>query len=202
MDVYINYNFFNGDSQLIKYFLYASFLLYGSLYANESYKIDPEHSFANWKILHVVAMTSGTVPNINGVIDIDRQNINLSKIDVEINLLGINSNHVKRDAHIKEKKFLDVESFSTVTFVSSKIESSDNQTGIITGQLTLHGISKQISMPFKIIGFGDDPWGGYRVGIEANTVILSTDYNYKWTEKNSALGNEVILEFLIEGIRR
>ena len=57
-------------------------------------------------------------------------------------------------------------------------------------------------MPFKVLGFGDDPWGGYRVGIEANTSILSTDFGYAWAENNSALGNEVILEFLIEGIKQ
>jgi len=193
---------FTGDSQLIKYFFYTSLLFCSAIYANESYKIDPEHSFANWKIRHVVAMTSGTVPDINGIIDINRQNISQSQIEVRINLLGINSNHKKRDEHIKEKKFLDVENFSTVIFVSTKIESSDNQSGIITGELTLHGISKIISMPFKVLGFGDDPWGGYRVGIEVNTSILSTDFGYAWAENNSALGNEVILEFLIEGIKQ
>ena len=58
-------------------------------------------------------------------------------------------------------------------------------------------------MPFKVLGYGSDPWGGYRVGIQANTTIKVSDFGYTWGEKpNASLGNEVVLEFLIEGIRQ
>jgi len=174
-----------------------------SVGASERYNIDPEHSFSNWKIRHVVSMTSGTVTDMSGLVIIDRDDIKKSKINIKINLLGITSNHKKRDSHIKEKKFLDTENFSKVTFVSNEIKSDNNNSGTISGLINLHGVAKEISMPFKVLGYGSDPWGGYRVGIQANTTIKASDFGYKWGEKlNSSLGNEVELEFLIEGIRQ
>ena len=188
---------------MTRYFSYFLIFLCYSVGAIETYNIDPEHSFSNWKIRHVVSMTSGTVSDMSGIITIDRDDINKSEINIKINLLGINSNHKKRDLHIKEKNFLDTDNFSKITFVSNEIKSNDNNTGTIKGLLNLHGISKEISMPFKVLGYGSDPWGGYRVGIQANTTIKVSDFGYTWGEKpNASLGNEVVLEFLIEGIRQ
>jgi polyisoprenoid-binding protein YceI len=148
-------------------------------------------------------MTSGTVSDMSGIIIIDRNDIKNSEINIEINLLGINSNHKKRDSHIKKKKFLDTDNFSKITFVSNKIKSDNNNSGTIKGLINLHGVDKEISMPFRVLGYGDDPWGGYRVGIQANTIIKASDFGYTWGKKiNSSLGDEITLEFLIEGIRQ
>ena len=148
-------------------------------------------------------MTSGTVSDMSGIIIIDRNDIKNSEINIEINLLGINSNHKKRDSHIKKKKFLDTDNFSKITFVSNKIKSDNNNSGTIKGLIYLHGVDKEISMPFRVLGYGDDPWGGYRVGIQANTIIKASDFGYTWGKKiNSSLGDEITLEFLIEGIRQ
>jgi polyisoprenoid-binding protein YceI len=164
------------------------------------YNIDNEHSFANFKIRHIVSKTSGTIPNINGLIKIDKNNLSKSSINVQINLMDINTNHKKRDNHIKEKKFLDINNFSIINFTSSKIESKNNIDGLIYGVLELHGVKKNISFPFKVLGFGIDPWGGYRVGIEAKTLINASDYGYKWgIKKNSSLGDKIEINLLIEG---
>jgi polyisoprenoid-binding protein YceI len=187
----------------MRYLSYFLILICFSVGANERYNIDPEHSFSNWKIRHVVSMTSGTVSDMSGIIIIDRNDIRKSEINIEINLLGINSNHKKRDSHIKEKKFLDTDNFSKITFKSNEIKSDNNNSGTIKGLINLHGVDKEISMPFRVLGYGDDPWGGYRVGIQANTIIKASDFGYTWGKKiNSSLGDEITLEFLIEGIRQ
>ena len=187
----------------MKYLSYFLILISFSVDAKERYNIDPEHSFSNWKIRHTVSMTSGTVSDMSGIIIIDRNDIQKSEINIEINLLGINSNHKKRDSHIKEKKFLDTDNFSKITFKSNEIKSDNNNSGTIKGLINLHGVVKEISMPFKVLGYGGDPWGGHRIGIQANTTIKASDFGYTWGEKpNSSLGNKVTLEFLIEGIRQ
>ena len=87
-------------------------------------------------------------------------------------------------------------------FVSSKVEAKGADEGILTGKLSLHGVTKEISFPFKVLGFGDDPWGGYRMGIEAHTSLKASDYGFTWPLKpNASVGDDIEIALLIEGVR-
>lgn len=169
----------------------------------ENYTIDNTHSFANWSIRHVVSKTSGTFPDIKGQLVIDRNNLANSSVDATINVLSVNSSHAKRDEHIKKEGYLDVERFAEMRFVSSSIVASGNDTGVITGKLTLHGVTKELSFPFKVLGFGADPFGGYRTGIEAHTSIKASDFGFGWAAKPKApVGDDIEITLLIEGVRK
>jgi polyisoprenoid-binding protein YceI len=86
--------------------------------------------------------------------------------------------------------------------VSSKVEASNNQEGVLTGTFTLHGVSKQISFPFKVLGYGIDPWGAYRVGLEAHTTLKASDFGFTWPLKpNAPVGDDIEITLLIEGIK-
>jgi polyisoprenoid-binding protein YceI len=168
----------------------------------EAYRIDDNHSFANWTIRHVVSKASGTFSDIKGKILIDRDNLANSSVDAKINVLSVNSSHAKRDDHIKKEDYLDAGKFSEMTFVSSKVEASNNQEGVLTGTFTLHGVSKQISFPFKVLGYGTDPWGAYRVGLEAHTTLKASDFGFTWPLKpNAPVGDDIEITLLIEGIK-
>jgi polyisoprenoid-binding protein YceI len=168
----------------------------------EAYRIDDNHSFANWTIRHVVSKASGTFSDIKGKILIDRDNLANSSVDAKINVLSVNSSHAKRDDHIKKEDYLDAGKFSEMTFVSSKVEASNNQEGVLTGTFTLHGVSKQISFPFKVLGYGIDPWGAYRVGLEAHTTLKASDFGFTWPLKpNAPVGDDIEITLLIEGIK-
>jgi polyisoprenoid-binding protein YceI len=168
----------------------------------ETYKIDDAHSFANWTIRHVASKTSGTFSDIKGKILIDRENLANSSVEAKINVLSVNTSNAKRDDHIKKEEYLDAAKFSEMTFVSSKVESSNNKDGVITGTFTLHGVSKQMTFPFKVLGFGSDPWGGYRMGIEAHTSLKASDFGFKWPLKpNPPVGDEIEITLLIEGVK-
>ena len=79
--------------------------------------------------------------------------------------------------------------------------SADNKTGTIFGTLSMHGVSKEINFPFEILGFGEDPWGGYRIGVEGKTKIKASDYGYTWgLKENASLGDDIEINLLIEGI--
>lgn len=173
-----------------------------ALAQQETYKIDDAHSFANWTIRHVASKASGTFPDIKGTLVIDRDNLQNSSVDARINVLSVNSSHAKRDDHIRKDDYLDAYNFGEAKFVSTNVKPTGPDEGIITGDFTLHGVTKQISFPFKVLGFDTDPWGGYRTGIEAKTSIKASDYGFKWMNKPKAsVGDEVDITLLIEGVR-
>lgn len=168
----------------------------------ESYKIDGAHSFANWSIRHVASKTSGTFNDIRGELAIDRNDLANSKVDATISLLSVNSGHAKRDEHIQKEEYLDVGHFAEMRFVSTKVVATGKDAGTITGQLTLHGVTKEITFPFKVLGFGNDPWGGYRSGFEAKTSLRASDYGFTWPLKaNAPVGDDIEITLLIEGVR-
>lgn len=177
--------------------------LNATVYADqEAYRIDDSHSFANWTIRHVASKTSGTFSDIKGKILIDRSNLANSSVEAKINVLSVNSSHAKRDEHIKKDDYLDAAKFSEMTFVSNKIEATNNTEGILTGTFTLHGVTKQISFPFKVLGFGTDPWGGYRMGLEAHTSLKASDFGFTWPLKpNPSVGDDIEVTLLIEGVK-
>jgi polyisoprenoid-binding protein YceI len=173
-----------------------------ALAAPEAYKIDEAHSFVNWNIRHVASKTSGTFSDVKGSLQIDKDNLANSSIEAKINLLSVNSSNAKRDDHIKKPEYLDVEKFAEATFVSQKIEAKNNSEGVITGAFTLHGVTKTITFPFKVLGFGSDPWGGYRLGLEGHTTIKASDFGFIWSLKpNAPVGDDVEITLLIEGVK-
>lgn len=188
----------------IKLTLLAATCLFSSaaIAAPEVYNIDNTHSFANWSLRHVVSKASGTFTDITGIINVDSANLANSSVDAKINMLSVNSGYAKRDAHIKEKDYLDVASFAEMRFVSTKIEAKTATEGVMTGNFTLRGVTKQISFPFKVLGFGVDPWGGQRSGFEAHTSIKASDYGFGWGLKpNAAVGDDIEITLLIEGVK-
>ena len=117
----------------------------------ENYKIDNAHSFANFTIRHVASKLSGTFSDVTGNIKIDRDNLANSSVDAKISLLSVNTSFAKRDEHIKKEEYLDVGHFADMQFVSTKVVASKNANeGIITGKLTLHGVTKELTFPFKV----------------------------------------------------
>ncbi len=182
---------------------FSLLLASGFVFADqETYKIDDTHSFINWSIRHVVSRTSGTFSDVKGNIMIDRKNLANSSIEAKISLLSVNSSHAKRDGHIQKDDYLDAGHFAEAKFVSSKINASSDTEGTVTGNFTLHGVTKEISFPFKVLGFGADPFGGYRMGLEGRTSIKASDYGFAWPLKpNAPVGDDVELTLLIEGVK-
>ncbi len=183
----------------------ASALILASSYTMadpEAYRIDDTHSFANWTIRHVASKTSGTFTDVTGKIVIDRNQLSNSSVDAKIKMLSVNSGHAKRDQHIKKSDYLDIEKFAEMTFVSNKIMATSATEGLMTGVLTLHGVAKELTFPFKVLGFGTDPWGGYRSGFEAHTLIKASDFGFAWPlKKDAPVGDEIEITLLIEGVK-
>jgi len=170
----------------------------------ETYMIDKVHSMANFKIRHLFSRVSGTFSDVTGTIWIDRDNLEKSKVDATINVYSVDTNHKKRDTHLRSKDFFNVEKYALIRFVTTSVEASGQNEGVMHGKLTIHGVTRSVKLPFKVLGFGPDPWGGYRSGFEAGTAIKRSDYgiNYGLGEgQGGAVGIEVEITLLIEGIK-
>jgi polyisoprenoid-binding protein YceI len=169
----------------------------------ETYDIDPAHSFANFTIRHVVSKASGTFNDVSGKIAIDYSDLAKSSVRARIGVMSVNTGFAKRDEHLREKpEYLEPTKFAEMTFVSSRVEARGKNEGVITGQLTLHGVSREITLPFKLLGVGADPWGGQRAGFEAHTTLNAADYGFGWAANpNGPVGTDIEVTLLIEGVK-
>lgn len=164
------------------------------------YEIDKKgaHAFINFKIKHLgYSWLTGRFDDFSGTFNYDGKDVSASKVVVDINVASINSNHKKRDDHLRNEDFLHVEKYQAAKFVSTKIVDKGNNELEVTGDLTLHGVTKSIVIAAEKIGEGDDPWGGYRAGFSGTVTLQLKDFNI--SEK---VGTEVALELHIEGIRK
>jgi len=159
------------------------------------------HASINFKIKHLgYSWLTGRFDKFGGKFSYDPANVSASKIEVNIDTNSINSNHAERDKHLKSDDFLDVSAFSNAKFVSSSVtEKADGQL-TVTGLLTLHGVSKTITIDAQAIGEGKDPWGGYRAGFSGTTAIALTDFAIKMNLGPAS--THVQLELHIEGVKQ
>lgn len=169
--------------------------------AVETFNIDNTHSFANWEVRHVVARTSGTFWDVKGKVMLDTDNIARSSVDATISIYSLNSSHLRRDVHVLTDEFLDARNYPEMKFVSTTVKPATADKGTLTGQLTLHGVTKPVTLNYEILGMGQDPWGGMRIGFQATTRINRSDYGITKYTPTGPVGNEVEITLLIEGIK-
>ena len=159
------------------------------------------HASINVKIKHLgYSWLTGRFDTFSGKFSYDEKAPEKSKISVNIDTKSFNSNHAERDKHIRGDDFLDVSKYPKASFVSTAYQAKDENSGVITGDLTLHGVKKSISFDVEKIGQGNDPWGGYRVGFVGNTHIKLADYGM--TYNLGPASADAYLELNIEGIRQ
>ncbi|GAA60340.1 UPF0312 protein Pmen_0419 [Pseudoalteromonas sp. BSi20652] len=167
------------------------------------YVIDTKgaHAFVNFKIKHLgYSWLHGRFNTFDGTFSYDAKNPDASKIMVNIDTTSLDSNHAERDKHLRGKDFLNVDKFSTATFKSTSIKFSDEDSGNVTGDFTLHGVTKTITFEIDKVGEGKDPWGGYRVGFEGETSLKLADYGIDYNLGPAS--THVDIGLFIEGIRQ
>ena len=173
--------------------------------AGDVYSIDKNHSSANWTIRHVVSKTSGTFSDLQGKIEIDQEKLSVLKTEAVISVLSIDSHHRERDVHLLTGEYFNAHEFKNIQFTSTDVQSTGKNTGILHGRLTMHGITKEIEFPFEILGFGPDPWGGYRMGLEASTKLKRSDYGITTgldMPGGGPVGDDVDVTLFIEGVKQ
>ncbi len=166
------------------------------------YKIDKEgqHAFVNFRIQHLgYSWLYGTFNDFDGTFTFDEKNPSADKVNVTINTNSVDTNHAERDKHLRSADFLNVAKFPQATFVSTAVK-QDGDALDVTGNLTLNGVTKPVTLKAKMIGQGDDPWGSVRAGFEAAGKIALKDFNI--TTDLGPASQDVELVISVEGVRQ
>lgn len=166
------------------------------------YKIDKQgqHAFVQFRIQHLgYSWLYGTFRDFDGTFTFDEADPSKDKVNVTINTNSVDTNHAERDKHLRSGDFLNVSKFPQATFVSTGVKKDGDELDI-TGNLTLNGVTKPVTLEAKKLGEGKDPWGGYRAGFEAETEIALKDFNI--TTDLGPASQKVELMISLEGIRQ
>jgi len=185
----------------------VSMALVGAAQADEhtgTYAFDKKgaHQFVMFKISHLgYSWLYGRFNDFDGEFMYDAENPENSSVSVTVDTASVDSNHAERDKHLRSDDFLNVGEFPEATFTSKRVEVDDEGEADIIGDLTLNGVTREITLDTEMLGHGKDPWGGYRMGFEAETKFNLDDFGISY-EKIGKVSREVQLIISVEGIRQ
>jgi polyisoprenoid-binding protein YceI len=169
------------------------------------WNLDPEHSTIEFRVAHmVVSQTTGRFMDYAGFIDMDAEVGTVKAIEATIKTGSVNTNHEKRDAHLRNADFLDVEHYPTIIFkMKSYKKTAEGYTAV--GDLTLHGVTKEITLAGHYNGATKDPWGNTRAGFIAEGKLNRKDFGMVWNKMLDSgglvVGDEVQIRLDIECIK-
>ena len=183
----------------------ALLILSPSLSAGTVYELDTSHSSITFSVKHmVISNVKGKFQDFTVKALYDEKDTSRSSVEAVIKVAGIDTDNDKRDDHLRSPDFLDAEKYPEITFKSKKIVKKGDDY-VALGDFTMHGVTKEISLPFKILGPINDPWGGTRAGIEAGITLDRRNYGLTWNKALDAgglvVGNEVEIEIDLEFIK-
>ncbi len=167
---------------------------------------DLTHSSINFHVRHLmVSKVHGQFRQWSGVLQLDDEDITRSRVEVTIDAASVDTKEDKRDAHLRSPDFLDVEKFPTLTFKSTQIERKSDDELLVTGELTIAGITKPAKLTVELGGQVKDPWGGTRAGFSAKTTVHRKDYGLTWNAALEAggvvVGDKIEIGLEIEAIK-
>jgi polyisoprenoid-binding protein YceI len=157
-----------------------------------TWKIDPAHSSVEFAVRHLMITTvRGRFTGVQGTVDDDGADPAKSAVDVVIDPATIDTREAQRDAHLRSADFFDVEKFPTMTFRSTGIDGRPGERFKLTGELTIHGVTRPVVLDVESEGQVKDAWGGLRSGFTATTKIKRSDFGLTWNQLLEAGGMAV-----------
>ena len=185
--------------------LVSAFLLIGPAFATDTYKIDAVHSEVGFKVRHFVSHVSGRFAKFEGTIQIDEKNIKNSTVSVSIEVASISTDNAGRDGHLRSADFFDAEKFPTITFKSTSVKEVSKGQLQVTGDFTMHGVTKSIILPITSLGGMATP-KDFRAGFEGSLKINRLDYGVKWNKilggGQAMLSDEVDISLAVEAVKQ
>lgn len=171
-----------------------------------TYQIDPRHSSADFSVTHMmISKVPGQFHGVNGTIVVDDSDVSKSSVNVTIDVNTVNTNDSDRDKDLKSSNFFDAEKYPSITFKSTKVEKNADGSLKVTGDLTIHGVTKSVVLnatapktPIK------DPWGLTRTASSATTQINRKDFGITWNKTldggGAIVSDEVSISLAVEMI--
>ena len=170
------------------------------------WNVDVAHSGVNFSVRHmVISKVRGKFAKFSGRLELDEKDLTRSTVEVHIDASSIETGVGDRDNHLRSPDFLDVEKFPELTFKSQRIEKLADDRYRVVGDLTIHGVTREVPLEVEAGGSTKDPWGNDRIGFQARTHIDRRDYGLVWNKAIDAggvvVGDRIDIEIEIEGVR-
>ena len=151
-----------------------------------TWTVDPTHSNVSFSVKHLgIATVRGNFASFEGTLSVP-EDLAGAKVSGSIDVVSVDTKEAGRDEHLRSPDFFDVASFPKLTFESTRIDALDGDTFEVTGDLTLHGVTNEVTLTAVVEGTEVDPWGNDRVGLSVTGQISRGDYGMKF---NQALGS-------------
>lgn len=172
-----------------------------------AWQIDSAHSEVTFSARHMmISKVRGRFNEFSGEINFNEDNPSASTVDVTIQADSITTRNEDRDGHLKSADFLNVAEYPTITFVSTNVEQTDDDEGRLTGNLTIAGVTREVTLDVEYAGQAQSPWGTISAGFSGSTKIDRRDFDLTW---NAALetggvlvGNDIKIEIELELIKQ
>jgi polyisoprenoid-binding protein YceI len=171
-----------------------------------TYNIDPSHSSVGFVARHaMITKVRGAFNEIEGTGHFDPANPEASSVSVTIQTASVDTRNGDRDAHLRSADFFDSDTYPTMTFVSTNVQSTGTDTFDITGDLTIKDVTRPVTFATELSGPSIDPWGNTRVGLEGSAVVNRKDWGLTWNAALEAGGvlvsEKVTLELEVSAVR-
>ena len=174
-----------------------------------TWTIDAAHTAVEFSAKHMMITTvKGRIADVRGALALDDASPDRSTVEVELDAASIDTRSEQRDAHLRSADFLNVEQFPTITFRSRRVEGAGAREGTgfrVVGDLTIRGVTREVTLDATYEGRGRDPWGGERVSFSAATKIDRREFGLTW---NAALetggvlvSNEIKIHIEVQAVR-
>jgi polyisoprenoid-binding protein YceI len=170
-----------------------------------TWTFDNSHSNVGFSVRHLmISKVRGHFNKWSGTFDYDPAHPQASKIEVHIDAASIDTREEKRDAHLRSPDFFDVEHHPELVFKSTSVEGGGEEL-VLTGDLTIHGVTKRVQLKVESLGTTKDPWGGERAGFSASTSISRKDFGLHWNVAletgGVVVGDKIEITIEIEAVR-
>ena len=175
-----------------------------------TWSIDPVHSQVEFAVKHMMFTTvRGRFADVEGTIQLDTERPERSSVDVRIAAASIDTRAEDRDAHLRSADFLDADSHPELTFRSTRVSGDVSTPGEdfqITGDLTIRGTTREVTLEGRVEGTGTDPWGATRLGASAHTKIDRRDFGLEWNQALESggvlVGHDVTIELQVQAVQQ
>lgn len=172
----------------------------------ETYALDKDHTTVGFKVRHLLSWVNGSFKTFDGTFEYDPAKPETWKVNATIEAASIDTGVAPRDKHLRTKDFFDVEQFPAITFESTGVREFTGTTVKVDGNLTIHGVTRPVTLDVEVLGEVKDPWGNELSAFSATTKINRTDFGLTWNKAVETgqllVGEEVVISLEVSGLKK
>ncbi|MBV8174811.1 MAG: polyisoprenoid-binding protein [Verrucomicrobia bacterium] len=183
----------------------SALLIAHSAFAADTYVFDKLHSTIGFEIRHLFSKVPGKFTDFSGQIQLDEANPEQSSVEVTIETASVDTGVKMRDDDLRSPKFFDVKKFPEITFKSTAVKKTGENTADVTGNLIMHGVTKEVVLKVELLGKGAGPKNSTVSGWDASTALKRSDYGLTWNqiiEGTQMVGDDVQIELHVEADKK